>query len=812
MKQQELADTLEHSPADIFALTCQRPLKTNLKKKYEFAFEGVTKEGGSTLLNQIYTDVYLTEGGSGEVNTKHEVRQIETLCKKPVRPGTPIRVNDIFEAPPGQDKPIRTVLTKGVAGIGKTFATQKFTLDWAEGLANQKIQFTFPILFRELHLLARKTYSLMELLHQFFIETRNVTNFSKYQVIFVLDGLDECRLPLNFQNNEIWTDVTEPTSVDVLLTNLIKGNLLPSARLWITTRPAAANQIPPEYVDLETEVRGFADPQKEEYFIKKFSKKKLASRIISHIKTSRSIHIMCHIPVFCLITSRVLEHMLTDQSGELPKTLTEMYIHFLVFQTKQGKSKYQGRAETDPHWNTESRKIVLSLGKLAFRQLERGNLIFYESDLTECGIDVCASLVSGCSLTEKRCASLVSAVQSNPSHMRALDLSFNQLADTGMKTLSALLEDPLCRLETLGLRKCDMSAQCCEELALALTSSDLRVLDLSNNNLQDSGVNLLSVGLGDPLCKLKTMRLSACQITEKGFSSLASALRSNPSHLRELDLSHNDLGDSGVELLSAELHWATCNLETLRLSGCLVTERGCASLASALRSDPSHLRELDLSYNHPGDSGAKLLSALLDDPHCSLHTLSVDHGGEIRMKPGLRKYACDLTLDPNTANRTINLSEENRKATCTETEQPYPDHPERFVYCPTVLGREGLSGSRCYWEVEMRGGGNIGVTYRGIERGGYTDNSRVGFYDKSWSVECPGNKYSSYHKGKPTCIPVNPSGSTRVGVYLDWPAGTLSFYRVSSDTLTLIHTFHSSFSEPLYPALTLYYDSSMALR
>uniref|UniRef100_A0A3Q1HNA4 NACHT domain-containing protein n=1 Tax=Anabas testudineus TaxID=64144 RepID=A0A3Q1HNA4_ANATE len=290
-------------------------------------------------------------------------------------------------------------MTKGVAGIGKTVLTQKFTLDWAEDKANQDIQFTFPLTFRELNVLKEKTFSLVELVHHFFTETKEagICRFEEFQVVFILDGLDECRLPLDFHNNQILTDVTESTSVDVLLTNLIRRNLLPSAHLWITTRPAAANQIPPKCVDMVTEVRGFTDPQKEEYFRKRFRDEEQARRIISHIKTSRSLHIMCHIPVFCWITATVLEDVLkTREGGELPKTLTEMYIHFLVVQSKVKNIKYDGGAETDPHWSPESRKMIKSLGKLAFEQLQKGNLIFYESDLTECGIDIrAASVYSG---------------------------------------------------------------------------------------------------------------------------------------------------------------------------------------------------------------------------------------------------------------------------------------------------------------------------------------------------------------------------------------------------------------------------------
>ncbi|XP_026179724.1 NLR family CARD domain-containing protein 3-like [Mastacembelus armatus] len=391
MKQEELAERLQ---LRTIAADCQRKHISDLQKKFQRVFEGVAKAGRPTLLNQIYTELYITEGGAAEVNEEHEVNQIDPASRKPDRPEITIRHEDIFKASPGRHGPIRTVMTKGVAGIGKTFLTQKFTLDWAEDKANQDIQFTFHFTFRELNVLKEKKFSLVELVHHFFTETKGICRFEDFQVVFIFDGLDECRLPLDFHNTRILTDATESTSVDVLLTNLIGGKLLPSARLWITTRPAAANQIPPECVDMVTEVRGFTDPQKEQYFRKRFVDKEQASTIISHIKTSRSLHIMCQIPVFCWITATVLEDLLeTRERGQLPKTLTEMYIHFLVVQTKVKNIKYDGGAGTDPHWSPENRKMVESLGKLAFEQLQKGNVIFYESDLTECGIDLRAAAV-----------------------------------------------------------------------------------------------------------------------------------------------------------------------------------------------------------------------------------------------------------------------------------------------------------------------------------------------------------------------------------------------------------------------------------
>uniref|UniRef100_A0A3P9P866 NACHT domain-containing protein n=1 Tax=Poecilia reticulata TaxID=8081 RepID=A0A3P9P866_POERE len=386
----------EQKRKKLFKELCKRKLKSSLKKKFQCLSEGIPMAGNQTPLDQIYTELYITEGETADVNKEHEVIQIEAASRKPESPET-IKLEDIFKPLPGQDKTNRTVMTQGVAGIGKTVLTQKFILDWAEKETNHDVEFIFPFTFRELNLLKDKKLSLVELLHQYFAETQKIHQFEQLQVLFILDGLDESRLPLDFLNKEILTDATESASVDVLLTNLVRGKLLPSARLWITTRPAAASQIPAECVGMVTEVRGFTDPQKVEYFKKKIRDEEKASRIISHIEGSRTLHIMCHIPVFCWITATVLEDMLkTKEDGNLPKTLTEMYIHFLVVQTKVKKVKFDGGAETHSHWSSESRKIIESMGKLAFDQLQNGKLIFYESDLTESGIDIrSASVYSG---------------------------------------------------------------------------------------------------------------------------------------------------------------------------------------------------------------------------------------------------------------------------------------------------------------------------------------------------------------------------------------------------------------------------------
>ncbi|KAG5830210.1 hypothetical protein ANANG_G00307710, partial [Anguilla anguilla] len=758
MKKKDVIDPLERDEQhNEFKENAQRALKTHLKKRFECIFEGLAKQGHQTLLNEIYTELYITEGGSRGVNDEHEIRQIEIASKRQTTHETAIICNDIFKPLPGQEKPIRTVLTKGIAGIGKTVSVQKFILDWADGKANQDIDFIFTLPFRDLNLKKEREFSLMKLLQQYFPQLKEIKSFEddEVKVAFIFDGLDECQLPLDFQSNEICCDITESSSLDVLLTNLIKGNLLPSALLWITSRPAAANQIPPECVQQVTEVRGFNDPQKEEYFRKRIIDRNKASKIISHIKSSRSLYIMCHIPVFCWISATVLETMLGKVSNrKMPKTLTEMYTHFLLIQTNVKNEKYHGTNETTPKkMSASNTEIILKLGHLALLQLERGNLIFYKEDLREMGIDVSeASVYSGvcteifkeeCGLGEEKvycfvhlsiqeylaalfvfhsCVNenrnVLGAEESKPCsdrvqlselHRTAVDQALESknghldlflrfllglsvdciqtllggiLTQTGSSSKSikgtvqyikGKIEDESSAERTINLfhclnelndnslveeiknfqrsgklsnehlephqcsalafvllmseeildefdlktyntsaagyqrlvpvvgncrkailNSCGLTEMSCEIVASALQSSNspLRDLDLSNNNLGDSGVKLLCAGLMSPNCKLQ-----------------------------RLDLSYNNLGDSGVKLLCAGLMSPNCKLQRLGLNSCGLTEKSCEIVASALQSSNSPLRDLDLSYNNLGDSGVKLLCAGLMSPNCKLQRL-----------------------------------------------------------------------------------------------------------------------------------------------------------------------------------------------
>ncbi|XP_043073513.1 NLR family CARD domain-containing protein 3-like [Puntigrus tetrazona] len=1118
-------------------------IKSHLRKKFEHLYEGTANRGNPTLLNEIYTELYITESESGEISNEHEVRQIETQSRRTATEDTPIKCSEIFRSLPGQDKDIRTVLTKGVAGIGKTVSVQKFILDWAEGKENQDhIDFVFPLHLCELNILHDKKFSLIQLIDLLFPKLLKPETLEQSQILFIWDGLGELRFPLKFKHIKTCTDPMTPVSVGCLLVNLLKGNLVPHAQILVTSRLKDAGLIPPEHVQKMFELHGFDDLEWEEHIRSKVRDQTIAERATVHLKSSRALYIMRSLPFFCQMASTVLEELFSNScTTDPPLTLTEMFTHFLLIQTKR-------HVEKSAKSSTEE---ILKLGKLAWHMLEKDTLIFIETDQRETNTDpllpvnlsddwpmffreqnlmglgrmyrfthpsvqeflaalyvavhyepskgnvmsftlaekaqklfkkvpfdmhrravdralksktgqldmfllfllgisagpsnkqlssffqntslhvrtedvvkyiiqkikanplfeisgnlsrcleeldvslpvvhkqgrvefqvdedvhitpsewsrVATSLLTSedSSLTfdvrkyanadeaitrllpvikisrvlrldeatdlswaliastlrspanrireieiEKQAKSdinlsllsigmkspnckveilrtpyfghckdsdhLLSGILLNPTHLRELNLKSSFFtSDQTVENISQILMNPDCHLQKLALQEME-TLNSCKVLAEALCSSScrLRELDLSRcyRKCDDWGLQLLSKAFRHPNFKVTVLRLEFHSIGQEKISTLFSAFQKNPSHLRELelrflisptldlqelfsllvnscfkletlrivqlrfgtlhwslqgcflrssveveadsletlasalgscslkslDLSMCGLTDSSVELLSTGLSKPGCKLEILRVTHCSITEAGAACLAKALSSNPSHMREIDLSINPVKGPGLDQLRSVLEDPATRLERLIVDGLEEQRDMETLRQHACNLTWDPNTSSSRVHVSEkEEALAVYQRNPEPVPRHPERFEVPGQIMSKEGLSG-RHFFQLEWFGRwATIGMAYKDIRRKGSSAACSIGLNNNSWGifVSNPFPLCKALHGGVemqlPNCSP------WRVGVYLDWAAGTLSFYNTTTcDKTELIHTFRAKFTQPLF--------------
>lgn len=350
-------------------------LKLTLKRKYEMVYEGFSQQGQPVPFESVFTDLYITDGVNASINSEHEFRsKIEELEETGKVNRTPLTGNDIFSQEDVRSRHVRSVLARGVPGCGKSFAVQRFILDWADGKVHTDVFFLIPLQFKELNKMLEGEYTLMSLVSTLYPEMKEIDTleFEGCLVMFICDGLDDTQIPFNFRRTVYWCDVTRPTTVQVLLTNLIRGNLLYNAYVWTITRAGALDVIPPEHVHQLLEVRGFTDDQKEAYFRKTIPDRDLAEKVIAHIKSSKTLFIMCHLPLFCWVASKVLQQQFQSlrSSAQLPRTLTNLYTIMLHGHTLMSVEKLK----TDPTEDTKdltADQLLIKLAKLSYSLLEK---------------------------------------------------------------------------------------------------------------------------------------------------------------------------------------------------------------------------------------------------------------------------------------------------------------------------------------------------------------------------------------------------------------------------------------------------------
>ncbi|KAK7117958.1 hypothetical protein R3I94_023242 [Phoxinus phoxinus] len=647
--------------------SCQlsETFKLRLMEEFRYLNEEISP-GRRQLLNDVFIERHITEEPDSHFNNNKEIIS-----------------NNIFET--------RTVLMKGEAGIGKTVTVQKFILDWAEEKSNHDIECIFLIPFQKLNIIREtvKKCGFMELLQRCCENTEHLNPESRIMLIF--DGLNEFKVPLDFQTTKKIEDPTKPASVSDLLTNLMMGNLLPNARIWITSRPAAANQIPAGFIDRVTEIQGFDDEQKEEYFRKSISDPILANKVISHIQKSPRISSMCYSPDYCRIIAAIPEEIFSTGGSDFPKTLTQMYSKLLL-------------AQTEPI--PERREAVIALGRIAFDLLVNANSLFCEDKLSAGRVKASSSIIKVIDEKRKSFCFVSPRTQEFLAALYATDVinGGNPLPLGDLSSLNLELGeqsfthyDSLQKVMNIALKK-QMDLFFCFLLGFRLESSQIALKDLlTQGRSSSSGQEIiqhiktmimnsssenaaecsllfdcvkelddryliqeiktqLKSGLRlspDPSSALMSVLLNSeekrdetkyhqseelklrpvvktsgehelrsCYISDGGCAVLRSALRSNPSLLRELDLSENNITDSEMKQLSALLEHPQCKLEKLELRSCGISDGGCAVLSSALRSNPS-LRELDLSGNNITEAGVMQLSDLLEHPQCKLQKLGL---------------------------------------------------------------------------------------------------------------------------------------------------------------------------------------------
>ncbi|RVE60743.1 hypothetical protein OJAV_G00184130 [Oryzias javanicus] len=783
--KQCLSSSLEHSdyPAKSHCPECADKLmkvtdenagkilesKKILKKAMKNEFAETSEGNGDhpSYLNSIFTQLHIITGESQKPEQEHEYRLLKAKRRKRSKSECCADLKDIFKLLPGQEKPNRTILMKGVSGIGKSFAVQKFILDWAEEQENQDFDFIFILAFRKLNL-SRGEKSFLDFLTEFhpaMPHLNDLVGFDQTKILVILDGFDESRLQLDFDNSRTITSIRERTSVENLLVNLIKANILPNANIWITSRPAAANQIPTKCVDIVMEIKGFNDAQKVEYFKKRLHPDlSLAERVISHIQSSQTLDMMCQIPIFCWISVILFQEVFRgDEDAETPKTLTEMMAHFLFVQTKRQSRKYEKSETSKEKLLKTHRDFLLKLGKLAFVQLQENKLIFYEEDLKQCGIDIEeASVYSG-------------------------------FCDTVLRNEEVFFQRKIFFFVHLTIQEFFASLYVYECLATNTTG------DLTS-----------FLGLKEEHSLLDLLKKTVDKVLEKKYVHLDFFMRfllglmveSNKRVLNGLLTPLDPKQETDKKILT---YLKSIRRKTLSPDSCINIFQTMVEMRDHKVKD-----EIE-EYLQLSDHSETELTPL----HCFMLMVSKNELEELNLKsyktseesrrrliPAVRSSK-RAVLDLKTIPKTLHLSEGNRRVS---RDKPSPRLNEGPDY-QQVLCEQGLTG-RCYWEVEAVGSFSIGVIRRAVSVRQESE-VRMGRNETSYCLVSADDGFYTLHDNKREDLPAFGRRTNHVGIYLDQPAGSLSFYRISSDNLIHLHTYQISPSEPLCAAVGLDLQASV---
>ncbi|KAK1786094.1 hypothetical protein P4O66_017831 [Electrophorus voltai] len=377
IRKQDVADKLEHACRRVLV---QYELRLCHLRRYYYLYEGTCRPGQQRFVSDVYVEPPIFIGGDQGINTEHDVHRPNFICNQ----GTPIRASDIFR-PLEREERVRTVMMTGVPAIGLTVAAQKFIMDWTKEQTNQDFQFLFSLPGRELHLVRDGKQTFLEMLNSFYPEAKHA-DFLECEdclSLFVIDAVELCNKPLNFRNNSTITDIKTPATVDALLTSLIKGSLLPHARIWITGHRAASRKVPPEYVSRYVDLKGFGDAQKDEYFIKRMKDPALGHRVLAHIKRSPALYNICQLPLLCWIVSFVFERRFHEEDySEHPPALTAFYAQYMIVQTNRKIERYVGTGLEASRWKDCDTNFLLKMGELALRMVQEERDVFYEEEVS----------------------------------------------------------------------------------------------------------------------------------------------------------------------------------------------------------------------------------------------------------------------------------------------------------------------------------------------------------------------------------------------------------------------------------------------